>query len=266
MIENYKDQLRLQAAQKRFPEFYEECQEIAQFYNIAQSLHRDGRLSSRELADFESTLWARYERALPMEMYAEFARNGVREELEALKSFDKNDTRHPDDIERDRKDVVTKIKRDLMDDAWLDQKVDSKKYAELYASEIDHRDEGLNDLIRDGKYDDAASEIYARRHDEKAPDVSRAMEKWAKDNDIKDLIEASREAKRLNSRRAKSFDDGYDERGRDKDGVTNWDVLQEREERAMLKRYEEAEVASPVNSGPDATEGSVSEGADANGS
>jgi hypothetical protein len=248
MFNNLREQLRLQAAEKRFPEFYAQCQEIEQYYQIAQTLHRDGKLSRNELRDFEGSLWEKYQSALPMEMYVAFVNSGAREDLEALAGSDDEDTRSQEGISRARKDVTNKIKLELMDNAWLDQRIDAKTYAELYLSEIDASDDGLREQVHSGNHDRAASEIYARRHDRPAQVMSPAMAKWAKENGIKSLDQIFDEAKQQARHRADQYDDGYDEDGADKDGFVNLDVLQARQEREVFREREEAEAASAANS------------------
>jgi hypothetical protein len=248
MLSNLREQLRLQAAEKRFPEFFAECKEIEQYYHIAQTLHRDGKLSRQELRDFESSLWEKYQRALPMETYIDLVNSGARDDIEALVGYDDDDTRSPEGVSRARKDVTNKINLELMDQAWLEQRIDAKKYAELYLSEIDASDEGLREQVHAGKYDLAASEIFARRHDRPAQVMSPAMAKWAKENGIKSLDHIFDEAQQQARHRADQYDDGYDEDGADKDGFVNLDVLQARQEREVFREREEAEAASAAKS------------------
>ncbi|MBN9000640.1 MAG: hypothetical protein J0H75_00755 [Rhizobiales bacterium] len=236
---------RFQAAQKRFPEFFEECREIGDYFNVAKALHQSGKLTQKELSNVEGFLWQKYRTALPMELYVEMVNSGARDDLEAMIGHD--GTMSDEAVFRSRRDAMNKVKLELMDNAWLEQRIDAKNYAELYLSEIDASDEGLREQIHSGKHDSAASEIYARRHDRPAQVMSPAMAQWAKDNGIKSLDHIFDEAQQQARHRADEFDDGYDEDGADKDGFVNLDVLQAREERETFREREEADARATAS-------------------
>lgn len=236
---------RFQATQKRFPEFFEECREIGDYFNAAKALHQSGKLTQKELSNVEGFLWQKYRTALPMELYVEMVNSGARDDLEAMIGHD--GTMSDEAVHRSRQDAMNKVKLELLDNAWLEQRIDAKTYAETYLSEIDASDDGLRDQVHRGKHDSAASEIYARRHDVPVQHMSPAMAKWGKDNGIKSFDEILGEVKRQSRHRADQYDDGYDEDGADKDGFVNLDVLQAREERALFREREEAEAQAAAS-------------------
>lgn len=228
---------RFQASQKRFPEFFEECREIGDYFNAAKALHQSGKLTQKELSNVEGFLWQKYRTALPMELYVEMVNSGARDDLEAMIGHD--GTMSDEAVHRSRQDAMNKVKLELLDSAWLEQRIDAKTYAETYLSEIDASDDGLRDQVHRGKHDRVASEIYARRHDVPVQHISPALAEWAKQKGIKSLQQVSHGADQ--------YDDGYDEDGADKDGFVNIDVLQAREERALFREREEAEAQAAAS-------------------
>ncbi|MFA5952771.1 MAG: hypothetical protein WC807_21125 [Hyphomicrobium sp.] len=152
---------------KKDPEFAETVKALVNKAEYAANMRARGKLTKAEHEDFEAGLYAQYLEALPMDEFVSMQKDGRYAQLETLAGHD--GTRDGYDVRKHRDAIEKKITADALDDAWLSQKIDSKRYSEENRS-LGTSDD-LSQRVTDGDYDGASSEFFATRHDED-PDVS----------------------------------------------------------------------------------------------
>lgn len=150
---------------KQKPEFADAVQELDLAFQHAARMVKAGKLTRQEADDFEGYLYGQYMEALPVDEFGEMLKDGRLNQLQALAGHD--GTRNVGDVDDARKAVLTKIKADALDEAWLNQKIDSSHYAE--ESRKLGTSEDLDAKMADGDFDSAAAEMFASRNDA-APD------------------------------------------------------------------------------------------------
>ena len=153
--------LRQLASSKRNPEFASEVRELLIASQHAGQMLKSGKLSKDEFEDFEAHLYAKYIDALPIDDFQEMMEDGRLDQLRAIAGHD--DQRNGLDADEERAAVSKKVTLDALDDAWLNQKIDSQRYAE--ECRILGTSEDLDNRLADGDYDGVASEFFAERHD-----------------------------------------------------------------------------------------------------
>lgn len=154
--------LKQLASAKRNPEFGEAVSEITHSLNYAAKMRKAGKLTKSEYEDFEAAQYNRYIEALPPDEFHEMMKDGRLDQLQAMASHDGK--RDGYGVERARRIVSNKIKADALDEAWLSQKIDAKRYADEMR-EISAQDDDLDTRTADGDYDTVAAERFASRHD-----------------------------------------------------------------------------------------------------
>lgn len=148
---------------KRNPEMAEEIAGFNHARDRAAKMLKAGKLTQREFSDFESHLYGKLLDALPADEFEAMMKDGRLADLETLaRSHD--GTRDSYGVEEDRKAVERKVKADALDEAWLEQRIDNKKFAELSGRHVE-TNEDLNNRMADGDYDAVAAEMFASRHD-----------------------------------------------------------------------------------------------------
>ena len=153
--------LKQTASMKRNPESAAQLIQLQNAARHASFMHANGKLSDAEFADFEAHLFSGYIDALPVEDFSEMMADGRLHDLQAMAGHD--GTRDVYDAEDARAVIAKKVSADFLDSLWLEQKIDSKEYANL-SREIG-TSEKLDDRMADGDFDGAASEMFASRND-----------------------------------------------------------------------------------------------------
>jgi hypothetical protein len=93
----------------------------------AVDMNRNGMLDEKELDEFRKyIIWTAIEEA-PMEYHAS-AQPGVIDQLRADAGPHESDTRHPDDVNADRKAIAQKIVANFLTDGWIAGAIDDETY------------------------------------------------------------------------------------------------------------------------------------------
>ena len=153
--------LSQQSFNKQNPEFAEAVHELDLGHAYASQMFKAGKLTREELADFEAIQYSKFIDALPIDLFHEMMHDGRLDQLQALAGHD--GTRNGVDVDEARQSIENKIKLDALDDAWLNQKIDSVRYADE-CHKIEPTEE-LGNRLADGDHDGVASEFFASRHD-----------------------------------------------------------------------------------------------------
>jgi hypothetical protein len=153
--------LKQLAKDRREPDFAAELRALQLAMQHADRMVAAGRLTKAERADFDSHLFQKTLDALPVDDFQSMMEDGSLDDLQALAAHD--GTRDVGDVEDAREAISRKIQKDALDEMWLEQRINSRQYAELGAK-IEHNNDH-NDRIADGDYDGAAAEQFASRHD-----------------------------------------------------------------------------------------------------
>jgi hypothetical protein len=156
------DLLKQLASAKRNPEFGETVREITDARHYAEKMRKAGKLTKAEFEDFEASQYNRYIEALPPDEFHEMMKDGRLGQLQAMAGHD--GTRDGYGVEKARRAVNNKIKADALDEAWLSQKIDAKRYANEMR-DISAKDHDLDNRLADEDYDGVAAERFASRHD-----------------------------------------------------------------------------------------------------
>jgi hypothetical protein len=154
--------LKQLASAKRNPELAETVSEITHSLNYAEKMRKAGKLTKSEFEDFEASQYNRYIEALPPDEFHEMMKDGRLDQLQAMGGHD--GSRDGYGVEKARRAVSDKIKADALDEAWLSQKIDAKRYAQEM-SDISVKDHDLDNRLADEDYDGVAAERFASRHD-----------------------------------------------------------------------------------------------------
>ena len=154
--------LKQLAVSKRNPEFGEKVTEITDGLKYAERMLKAGKLTKSEFADFEAHQFTAYLEALPVDEFSEMMNDGRLNQLQALAGHD--GTRDNYGVDQARRAVSNKIKAEALEEGWLSQKIDTKRYAQEMR-EVSPRDDDLETRMADEDYDGVAAERFASRHD-----------------------------------------------------------------------------------------------------
>ncbi|MBP1297573.1 hypothetical protein [Bradyrhizobium elkanii] len=170
-----RDSLRQYAFDKRHPEWADKLRDADLAIRYAKGMVSAGKLTQKELKDYERHLWHEMLDNVPIEIFSEMQADGSLSDLEALaRGYD--DDRDAHDVIESGNSTERKIKAAALEEKWLDGTIDDKTYAQLSRDHVG-RSERLDGMIADGKHDNAAFEAFGRTYD-KAPDHDNALERY----------------------------------------------------------------------------------------
>lgn len=218
-----REALKRSAFSKRQPEWEDELRGANIGIAWAQKMASEGKLTHKEYKEYEAHLWSEMLDKMPMEVFSEMQEDGSLSDLEALaRGYD--DDRDSHDVTEGRKAIERKVKADVLEQKWLDGTIDHKTYAQLSREHVG-KSERLDDLIADGKHDDAAVEAFGSQYDEK-PDHDNKLARWLNDKygDTK-KPDGSKVEKLVMKRDTRS----NEEKATDKNGVLDLDMLDDLE-------------------------------------
>jgi hypothetical protein len=170
-----RELLKRTAFAKRNPEWEDDLRGANIAIAHAHGMVVDGKLTPKQFKEYESHLWAEMLEKMPMEVFSEMQADGSLNDLEALaRRYD--DDRNSSDVVDDRKAIDRKVKADALEAKWLEGAIDHKTYAQLSRDHVG-KSERLDNLIADGKHDDAAIEAFGSQYDEK-PDHDNQLARY----------------------------------------------------------------------------------------
>ena len=231
-----RELLKRTAFSKRHPEWEDDLKGANIAIAHAHSMLSAGKLTPKEFKEYESHLWAEMLEKMPIEVFSEMQADGSLHDLEALARG--NDDRASDaewknatdkdgftDLDKldpveVRKAIDRKVKADALEMKWLDGTIDHKTYAQLSREHVG-RSELLDDLIADGKHDDAAVEAFGSQYDEK-PDHDNELARYLNE---KFGGGTKPDGTKVESFRPKRDDRSNLEKATDKNGVIDMDML-----------------------------------------
>jgi len=170
-----RDILRQHAFDKRHPEWAGALREanIAIWY--ASRMVSAGKLTDKELKEYEAHLWHEMLDNMPTEVFSEMQADGSLSDLEALaRGYDGDRDSH--DVVEGRKAIERKVKAAALEEKWVDGMIDNKTYAQLSRDHVG-QSERLDEMIADGEHDAAAVEAFGRTYDEE-PDHDNALARF----------------------------------------------------------------------------------------
>jgi hypothetical protein len=166
------------AADKRNPEFTDGMHGANLGLDFAHRMLAEGKLTQRELKDFEAYLWHDLLDKLPPDRFEAMSKDGSLADLETLaRGIDDDDDRDAGDIDGDRKAVNRKVQLAALEGEWTAGNIDSRRYAQLHSDHIG-RDSRVDRLLAAGEealeagdtdraaqiFDHAASAVWALGH------------------------------------------------------------------------------------------------------
>lgn len=159
--------LRRMAYNKKHPGFADFVSELTAKADYAALLRAQDKISQAEYQDFEGQLYTDYLSKVPMDEYVAMRDDGRLAQIETL-ARTHDGTRSGYDVGKNREAVNKKITEHALDQAWLNQEINSQRYAEENVR-LGRVSEDLVHRITGGDYEGAASEFYVSRHGEEPP-------------------------------------------------------------------------------------------------
>ncbi|MGF6433575.1 hypothetical protein [Bradyrhizobium elkanii] len=214
-----RDILRQHAFDKRHPEWADALRDANIAIGYARGMVSAGKLTHRELKDYEAHLWHEMLDNMPMEVFSDMQADGSLSDLEALaRGYD--DDRDSHDVVEGRKATERKIKAAALEEKWLDGTIDDKTYAQLSRDHVGGS-ERLDEMIADGEHNNAALEVFGRTYD-KEPDHDNALARFLNEKYGQGKKPDGSDKEPLSLKR----DDRSNwEKATDKDGMTDLDKV-----------------------------------------